>query len=183
LDTKTPILSMIHIDFDGGREGIGIITKEHILLLPTTMDDDADVLPTGDVLIETGELTTMQPIQSMHHISQLEFFFDYFIGEMDIQVTMVDQFGRVITVDKHIHHTLLQHALSEYIRIDQVVKSYKVVMTGPARMRLTHFIAKLYPKSNRIGMAWGFDSQQSHGDTSIHRTFTSYNDLKDAIIP
>jgi hypothetical protein len=184
LDTDTPILNMIHIDYENGREGLGVITKEHILLLPTTMDEDFDVLPTGGVLIESGELTTMQPIQSMHHISQLEFFFDYFIGEMDIQVTMVDQFGRVITVDKHIHHDLLQHALSEYIRIDQVVKSYKVVMTGPAKMRMTHFIAKLYPKSNRIGMVWGFDTQQSHASSgSIHRTFTSYNDLKNAIIP
>jgi hypothetical protein len=184
LDIKTPILNMIHIDYEGAREGIGIITGDAVFLMPTTRDEGFDVLPIHDILIESGELTTMQPLQSMHHLAQLEFRFDYFIGEMDVTVEMIDQFGRTITTARNITHDTLQHQLSEYIRIDAVVESYKIVMRGPARMRLTHFIAKLYPKSNRIGMSWGFDSQQSHTSPgSIHRTFSSYNDLKEAIIP
>jgi hypothetical protein len=184
LDVTDPILNMIAIDYDGGREGIGIITENSVFLLPTTVDEAITTLPAHEVLIESGELTTMQPLQSMHHLAQLEFRFDYFIGDMDIVVTMIDQFGRTITTSKTVSHTLLQHQLAEYIRIDQVVESYKVVLSGHAKMRLTHFIAKLYPKSNRIGMTWGFDSQQSHASVgSIHRTFSSYNDLRDAIIP
>jgi hypothetical protein len=177
------ILNMIHIDHEGGREGIGIITTDHVYLMPTTVDEALTVLPAHEILIESGELTTMQPIQSMHHISQLEFFFDYFIGALDIEVVLVDQFGRTITTTKTITHATLQHELSEYLRIDQVVKSYKVVLRGHAKMRMTHFIAKLYPKSNRIGMPWGFDSQQTHASGTIHRTFTSYNDVREAIIP
>jgi hypothetical protein len=184
LGTDTPILNMIPIDYEGFREGIGIITEDAVYLLPTTMDEGFDVLPVHEVLIETGELTTMQPLQSMHHLTQLEFWFDYFIGELDITVTMIDQFGRKIETMKRISHGTLQHQLRESIRIDAVVESYKIVMRGQAKMRLTHFIAKLYPKSNRIGMLGGFDSSQSHTDVgSIRRTFNDYNDLKDAIIP
>jgi hypothetical protein len=184
LDTDTPILNMIGIDYEGTREGIGIITADAVYLLPTTIDEALTVAAEYEVLIESGELTTMQPIQAMHHLAQLEFRFDYFIGDMNITVTMIDQFGRTIEAIRNIHHDTLQHQLAEYIRIDQVVESYKIVMSGHAKMRLTHFLAKLYPKSNRIGMSWGFDSQQSHSSAgSIHRTFASYNDVREAIIP
>jgi hypothetical protein len=184
LDLATPILNMIHIDSENAREGIGIITADAVFLLPTTMDEAIVDAPDCSVLIESGELTTMQPLQNMHHLSQLEFRFDYFVGDLAIVVTMIDQFGRTITANKIISYTTVQHQLSEYIRIDQVVESYKISMTGQARMRMTHFMSKSYPKSNRIGMVWGFDSQQSHTTAgSIHRTFSSYNDLKEAIIP
>lgn len=184
LDLDTPILGMLNIDYEGKREGIGIIVKDAVYLLPTTHDYDHSVLPLHDVLIETAELSTVIPLQSMHHLSQLEFRFDYFIGDMDIIVQTIDQFGRKIDTRKHISHATVQHQLAEYIRIDQVVESYKIIMKGKANMRLTHFMAKLYPKPARIGMAWGFDSRQSHTSAgSIHRTFSDYNDLKDAIIP
>ena len=184
LDTDSPILSMISIDHEGSREGIGIVTKDAVYLLPTTIPDKINTLPEHTVLIESGELTTMQPLQSMQHLAQLELRFDYFIGDMDIDVTMIDQFGRLITTTKQMHYDTLQHQHSEYIRIDGVVESYKIVMHGKARMRMTHFISKVYPKSNRIGMVYGFDSGQSHTSVgSIHRTFNSYNDLKEAIIP
>jgi hypothetical protein len=184
LDVEDPILNMIHIDHDGSREGIGIITANSVFLLPTTVDEAFLVPATHNILIESGELTTMQPLQSMHHLSQLEFRFDYFIGDLDVMVVMIDQFGRTTRTTKTLSYPILQHQLAEYIRIDQVVESYKIILSGQAKMRLTHFIAKLYPKSNRIGMVYGFDSRQSHATPgSIHRTFSSYNDLRDAIIP
>lgn len=184
LDLDEPILNMIHIDHMNHREGIGIVTADHTWLLPTTRADDLDVLPTHDVLIESADLSTVQPIQNMHHLSQLEFRFDYFIGEMDITVQMIDQFGREIEATKHVTHDTLQHQLSEHMRIDQVVESYKIALSGPARMRLTHFISKNYPKSNKIGMVYGFDNRLSHTSPgSIHRTFADYNDLRHAIIP
>lgn len=184
LDLDKPILNMVHIDYERTREGIGIITEDAVWLLPTTRDEEITLLPNHEVLIESAELSSMQPLQAMHHLSQLEFRFDYFIGEMDIIVKMVDQFGRVIETKKHVSHATPQYQLSEYLRIDAVVESYKVTLKGRANMRLTHFLARLYPKSNRIGQVWGFDTRQSHtSEGSIHRTFSSYNDLRDAIIP
>lgn len=184
LDIDEPILNMIHIDHESKREGIGIITANHIYLMPTTRPDDHTALPNHEVLIETAELTTMQPIQNRSHLTQLEFRFDYFIGDVDIDVAMIDQFGRTIHVHKKVHHDNLMHQLAEYIRIDKVIESYKVTIKGKANFRLTHFTSKGYQKSNRIGMVYGFDSRQSHTSSgSIYRTFNSYNDLKNAIIP
>jgi len=184
LDVDEPILSMLHIDSENRREGIGIITEDSVYLLPTTMDEAFTALPDDSIILETGELTTMQPIQSTHHLSQLEFRFDYFIGTIDIVVTMIDQFGRTITVNKHVSHGTLQHSFPVHMRIDKVIESYKVVITGQAKMRMTHLLSKSYPKSNRVGMVHGFDSRQSHTSPgSIQRTFSDYNDLKDAILP
>lgn len=184
LDTDKPILNMIHIDHEGSREGIGIVTADTVYLLPTTRDSALDVVPLHDVLIESAELTARQPLQSMSHLTQLEFRFDYFIGELVIDVDLIDQFGRTITVSKHVSHDTVKHQLSEYLRVDKVVESYKVTLRGKANMRLTHFLSKSYPKSNRIGLMWGFDDSQSHSAPgSVQRTFADYNDLKEAIIP
>ena len=184
IDVDEPILNMLHIDHESHREGIGIITPSAIYLLPTIREDNVGLPADYDILIESAEISTTSPVQGMHHLSQLEFRFDTFIGDLDIVVTCVDQFGRTIQTKKRVSHQTLQHQLAEYVRIDKVVESYKITLTGRARMRLTHFMAKVYPKSHRIGMVWGFDSQQSHSSPgSIHRTFSSYNDLKKAIIP
>lgn len=184
LDTDAPILSMINIDSHDNREGIGVITESAVFLLPTTRPDARGLIPLHDVLIESAELSTMVPLQAMHHLSQMEFRFDYFIGDVEIIVTMIDQFGRNIETRRRVSHDTIQFGLAEHIRIDAVVESYKITVTGKARMRLTHFLARTYPKSNRIGMAYGFNSEQSHSSRgSVRRTFSSYNDLKNAIIP
>ena len=96
---------------------------------------------------------------------------------------MIDQYGRTIHACMTISHDKVVHQLSEYMRIDQVVESYKIIIKGKANFRLTHFISKNYPKSNRIGSVYGFDSRLSHTSLgSIHPTFKSYNDLRNAII-
>jgi hypothetical protein len=184
IDLDEPILNMIHIDHEHHREGIGIITANRVYLLPTTRDDDLDTLPTQSVLIESAELSSVQPMQAMNYLSQLEFRFDYFIGTCDIHVQMIDQFGRDLKVTKHVDHSTVQYQLSEYLRVDAVVESFKVVITGPAKFRMTHFLAKAYPKSNRVGMVWGFDTRASYRSSgSLHHTFVDYNDVKNAIIP
>ena len=120
----------------------------------------------------------------MHHLSQLQLRFDYFIGDVIVTVKCLDQFGREIVTRKRISHDTVQHQLAESIRIDQVVESYQVIIQGQANFRLTHFNARLYPKPMRIGMVYGFDSSQGHNSSnSIRRTFSSYNDLRKAIIP
>lgn len=184
LDIDKPILNMIHIDHEDNREGLGIITPTGIYMLPTTQLDGPSILAHHEIFLETPELSLTQPNKRMQHLSQIEFRFDHFIGTLNVDVVMTDQFGRNIHVRKRIQHDTVRYGLAEYIRIDQVVHNYKISIRGQANMRLTHFMSKFYPKSDRIGMVWGFDSSQSHSSNgSIRRTFSDYNDLKLAIIP
>lgn len=179
-----PILDLIHIDYEGAREGIGIVTSDSVYLLPTTIEDDVDTQSNFDILIETGELSTQQPMQGWSYISQIEFCFDYFIGDMEIVLEGQDIFGRKIKTVKLIHHEQGMRNLREYMRVDLQLESYKLTFTGKARFRITHWIAKLYQKSKRIGQVWGFDVHQTYrtaGD--IHPTFKDYNDIRKALLP
>ena len=184
LDIDEPILNLLHIDYEGYREGIGIITENHVYMLPLTKDD----APTDSALftttIQTGELATTQPQQNWVYLSQLEFRFDYFKGSVLVELVGIDQFGRKVSTKKTISHDDTQYNLAEYMRIDLRLQSYQIRITGIARFRLTHFIAKLYTMSAKQGLVWGFDDSQtfrSFGD--IHPTFKSYNDIRKAIIP
>lgn len=184
LDIHEPILKLINIDYEGGREGIGIITPEHVYLLPTTKEDATDVMATFDFLIETGEMSTTMPMQQWQHISQLEFNFDHFYGNMIIECIAIDQFGRKVETVKKISHSTPQYNLTEFMRIDLKLRSYKLKIYGKANFRLTHFMAKTYVLSNKVGLVYGFDDSQSYrrfGD--IHPTFKDYNDIRKAIIP
>lgn len=184
LDVDEPIIDMVHIDYEMYQEGIGIVTTNHVYLLPTTMEDDPSVLPTFETLIETGELSAQKPEQGWLYVSQLEIRFDHFIGDLVFDVVCIDQFGRRIVTTKHIHHDEVVYDSAEYIRIDLRVQCYKIIIHGEANFRMTHFMAKVYTMSNKQGLVWGFDDSQSYrtfGD--IHPTFKSYNDIRLAIIP
>lgn len=184
LDIDEPIIDMVHIDYEGYQEGIGIITPKHVYLLPTTFEDDPQTKALFDVLIETGELSAQKPEQSWIYLSQLEFRFDHFIGELTFDLVCIDQFGRQITTTKTIKHDEALFDLAEYMRVDLRVQCYKLIIHGKANFRLTHFISKCYTMSNKQGIVWGFDDSQSFrkfGD--IHPTFNNYNDIRLAIIP
>lgn len=184
LDVDEPVIDMIHIDYEGYYEGIGIVTAKHIYLLPTTFEDGPNDPPTFDILIETGELSAQKPEQSWLHVSQLEFRFDHFIGNMQIDLIGIDQFGRKITTTKYINHNKAVYDLAEYMRVDLRLQCYKIIIHGRANFRLTHFIAKEYVMSGKQGLVWGFDDTQSYrsfGD--IHPEFKNYNDIRLAIIP
>lgn len=184
LDVDEPILNLIHIDSDQYQEGIGIVTANAIYLMPTTMETPKTTIPSQSFEIETGELSTVMPSQGMQHLTQLEFRFDHFIGDMVIEMVAVDQFGRKITTKKNISYNTVQYGLVEYMRIDLKVLSYKLRFSGRANFRMTHFMAKTYTLPNLVGIVWGFDTSQGHRtETDIHRYFKSYNDLKEAIIP
>lgn len=183
LDVKEPIIDLIHIDYEGNQEGIGIVTENHVFMLPLTMGNSPDDHANYDVLIQTGELSTTQPQQNWFYLSQLEFCFDHFIGDMKIELIGIDQFGRRITTTKRIHHQKVEHNISEYMRVDLRLRSYQIRITGKSRFRMTHFMAKLYTMSSKQGLIWGFDDSQSYrhnGD--IHPTFKDYNDIRKAII-
>lgn len=182
LDVDSPILSLFHVDWQGQREGIGIVTADHIYMLPTTDSDEEAVLPNHSFLVESAQLSTQMPQQSWQYLSQLEFHFDYLVGNVTIRVRMVDMFGRKIDVVKHISEDEEQFDYVVHMRVDQRVMSYVITMSGEARFRMTHFLARVYTISNKLGQVWGFDDSISHRSAgSVHPTFKCYNDVRRAI--
>ena len=184
LDIDEAILNLIHVDYEGYREGIGIVTTKHVYMLPLTMDDSPTDLANFETTLQTGELSTTQPQQNWFYLSQLEFRFDYFLGSVLVELTGIDQFGRKVSTKKTFSHDSTQYNLAEYMRVDLRLQSYQIRITGTARFRMSHFIAKLYTMSAKQGLVWGFDDSQSYrslGD--IHPTFKDYNDIRQAIIP
>ena len=184
LDVDVPILNMIKIDYEGQAEGIGFVTAGNVYLLKTTHTDYSSKGQVNNIILQTGELSTTQPQQAWQYLSQIEFRFDYFIGNINIELSGIDQFGREIYVKKNINHSSTVYDLAEYMRVDLRLQSYQLRITGSASFRLTHFISKLYVMSSKQGLVWGFDDQQSFRSTGdIHPTFKDYNSIKKAIIP
>lgn len=181
---EEPIRNIIHIDYEGYQEGIGIITDSHVWLLPTTSLNGADYDNTFHSKIITGELAPQMPQQGWFYLSQLEFDFDNFKGKLDIDLIGIDQFGRKVTTHKHIEHDEPVFNWQEYMRVDLRLRSYKLVFNADANFRMTHFMAKLFVMSGKVGLVWGFDDRQSFRSSGdIHPTFKDYNDIKKAIIP
>lgn len=185
LDGIGPILNMFHVDYEQHQEGIGLVTDNGIYLMPTTQTHDTTTVYQHDFIIETAEMATSMPQQQWQHITQFQFEFDHFVGDMRIEFIAIDQFGRKITTVKNISASTTQYGLTEWMRIDLKVRSYKLRFTGRANFRLTHFMAKTYTLSNKVGIVWGFDSSQGKfGSTNnIRRYFKNYNDVKESIIP
>lgn len=178
------ILGMFHVDYEGFREGIGIVTEKHVYMLPLTKNDDPDDLADFETVIQTGELSTQQPQQNWQYLSQLEFRFDYFIGSVTVELTGIDQFGRKVTTCKQFTHDEIEYNLTEWMRVDLRLQSYQIRIVGTARFRMTHFMARVYQMSSKQGMVWGFDDSQSFRTSGdIHPTFKDYNDIKKAVIP
>ena len=184
LNIDEPILNLMHIDCSMAQEGIGILTESRLLLLPTTTNDGAEHIPDYHFLMQTAEISTVMPMQGWQYLSQLEFHFDHFRGTMNIEVRMVDMFGRKLKVKKTITEEDLQYNYVTYMRIDQRVMSYVLTFDGVASFRMTHFLAKVYTMSNKMTQVWGFDDSISHRSSGdVHPTFKCYNDLRKAIIP
>lgn len=182
LDVSSPILNLFHVDWQGQREGIGIVTENSVYLLPTTDGDDTSTIPNHQFLIESAQLSTQMPQQGWQYLSQLEFHFDRFVGDMTIHVKAVDMFGRTIDVKKVVSEDELVYDYVVHMRVDQRLMSYVITMDGVARFRMSHFIARVYTMSNKIGQVWGFDDSISHRSSgSVHPTFKCYNDLRRAI--
>lgn len=183
LDVDEEIIDMIHIDYEGYREGIGIVTESSVYLLPTTVNDDPTDRASFPFLIETGELSTQMPQQGWHYLSQLEFRFDYLLGDVTARVVGIDQFGRKVETSKTFSHSDTAYGVAEHMRVDLRLQSYKLILSGTARFRLSHFIGRVYTMSSKVGLVWGFDDRQSHRSSGdIHPTFKTYNDIREAIV-
>lgn len=184
MDNIEVVQNMVLIDHEDHQEGLGIITDERILFLPTTQESPSDTNAECLVTLETGELGMTQPLQSGQRLTQIELRFDRFIGHLRVEVVAIDKFGRKITTTKNIDHDQIQYDLHEYIRVNLDVESYKITMYGYANFRLTHFMSKLYQRSKKVGLAWGFDDRQSYRkENDIHPYFHDYNDIMDSIVP
>lgn len=178
------IINMVHVDSDQFQEGIGLVTEDGVYLLPTTIEDSLDTLPTNDFIVETADLSTQMPVQGWQHITQIQFEFDHFVGDMVIEMIAIDQFGRKVTTTKTLSYEEVQYGLTEWMRIDLKVRQYKLRFTGRANFRMTHFMAKTYTLSSRVGIVYGFDTAQGdRTSNNIRRCFKNYNDVKEAIIP
>lgn len=192
------ILHIFAIDNDEWKEGLGAITQKEVRLYPVTGVQN-DTVPAFQVLMETGELAPRQPVQAFWYLQQLEFRFDYLVGDPDdpaeILVEGVDYYGRQFKIRKKIniesrgHHgkTGEQRNYVEWIRIDKIVESFRIRIKGRVRFRLTHINAKLYQQADTIGTPYGFDAQDTYynrkgEDHEIHHYIDDYNNLRRAVI-
>lgn len=216
LDGETNILSVFNFDYEGNKEGIGVITPTKIYLIPnagiednawpTPANKDNFVFHTDRSILETGELALRTPPSTYQTLSQLEFRFDYFIGDVTIDVTGVDYYGRHFNVQKEVHEHDLVTEYPVYVRVDRLLQTYNVRIEGYAHYRLTHILTKTYPESNKIDLVYGFDSDnryearqkycyidgvkteiqtlpdRQYGGTE-HHYIRNYNNLRECIVP
>lgn len=189
---------ILAIDSDEYIEGLGAVTDTQIRLYPTTGIQDP-VVPEFNVLLETGELMYKMPQQTFDWIEQLEFRFDYFVGDPNdpasILIEGVDYYGREFSIEKKLniksrgYHGLEgeQRDYVEWVRIGKLVESLRIRIIGHARFRLTHIVNKMYTQSHRIGTPYGFDAYDSYynrhgGKNKIHHYINDYNNLRKALV-
>lgn len=186
-DDDAVVLALLNIDSIDHWEGLGIVTHDKISLIPTTGSIKQEP-PIAEVLIETGELTIRQPPQQTTYVSQLEFKFDYYVGDCEIVVEGIDYYGRRRVIRKDVSVPEMQRRYQVWMRIDELFETYKVRIQGKARFRMTHFIAKTYSQSYKIDQVYGFVDHSYYndrhgGNTDVHHALDSYNNLRNAIIP
>ena len=200
-DGPGPIYHIIPIDSDQCPEGLGVITDKRVYLYPTTGIQESST-PFFDVLLETGELMPKEPQNATAYIQQLEFRFNYFIGDPEepckILVEGTDYYGRSFAIEKELNidggrgnHGKSQYtemrSYVEWIRVDKLVESYRIRIKGRARFSLNHIAVKFYLQPDVIGTQWGFDAhdhyQDAHGtEGQIHHYINSYNNLRRALV-
>lgn len=191
------ILSLINLDSQVSPEGIGIVTSDRVDLIPTAgivdnapsyIEDGSIAVPNYVATIETGELSIASPPQSFFTLSQLEFRFDYFFGDIDIDIEGVDYYGRTFHIHKDVTYDTIQQDLAVYVRVDHLVNTYNLKIKGRAHFRLTHIMAKVYAESRKINLVYGFDDSAKyrnlHGGTKFtHHYIKDYNNLRRALEP
>lgn len=194
------ILHAMSIDSQEHAEGLGLITKDTVVLYPNTGIQDT-VAPDFSILIETGELMGKQPKQMTLYLCQLELRFDYFIGNATVEIEGIDYYGRPVTVIKELNSRKigaqpdtptsvsdnLMRDYTEWIRIDKLMESYRIRIKGKARFRLNSINAKVYTQDDKIGLPYGFDShvyyQNRYGSTNDdNHWLMDYNNLRKTLL-
>ena len=186
--TDEKILHVMSIDSQEFEEGCGIITPTRFALIPTTGPKLQTPPNFGDCYIETGELSVRQPPNEMMWLEQLEFDFDYFVGECEIKVTGVDYYGRRFEIEKSVIYDEMVTNLQVWMRIGMLVRTYHLSIKGPARFRLYQILQKVYSQSSKINLVYGLDAYsevRNHYDEAglDHHEIDSYNNLYHALVP
>lgn len=189
---------ILAIDSDEFIEGLGAVTDTQVRLYPTTGMQEATV-PEFQIILESGELMPKMPMQAFNYIQQLEFRFDYLVGDpydpATILIEGVDYYGRQFTIEKKIniksrgYHGLEgeQRDYVEWVRVEKLVESLRIRIKGKVRFRLTHINARIYTQSDRIATPYGFDASDRYynrhrGETKIHHYINDYDNLRRALV-
>ena len=183
------VKNLFSIDNGTTSEGLGVVTTKGVYLVEEFGEKKPDDAPPFKVHLETGQISSKQPLQVTSYLEQIELRFDYIVGDLDVTINYMDYWGRKNKVTKHISVATLRRNWSEWIRFGTYVESYNIQIVGKARFRLTHFMCKVYPQGNRVGLVYGLDDRSSrrkiHGGKheDIHHYIDSYNNLRDSIVP
>lgn len=186
------------IDSDEFIEGLGAVTDTQVRLYPTTGIQDPTV-PEFEVILESGEMMSKMPKQAYSYVHQLEFRFDYLVGDPDDPATIliegVDYYGRQFFIEKKIniksrgYHGLEgeQRDFIEWVRIEKICESLRIRIKGHVRFRLMHINARLYTESDRISTPYGYDASDHYRNkrgrnTQIHHYINDYNNLRRALV-
>lgn len=182
------LLHVMAIDSEDHWEGVGVITPTKFAMIATT-SPKLDTAPNfGDCYLETGELSVRLPPNEMMWLEQIEIDFDYFVGEMTVEIDGVDYYGRRFHIEKPLKWNEMVLNLQEWIRVGMIVRTYHMSLKGPARFRLVQILQKTYTKSSKINLVYGLDAyhevRNHYDETGLeqHR-IESYNDLRHAIVP
>lgn len=187
IPTDEKILHLMSIDSDQHWEGLGVVTENSFLLIPVTGPKETTP-PNYDAYIESGELAVRTPPNGFHYLAQLQYRFDYLIGDLNITVYGRDYYGRWFEVVKHVSEKELRRGVDAYMRLDLYVETYHIKIKGKARFRLSQVIAKVWQLSNKIGMVYGFDDssiyEDAHGEHGTENHYIeNYNNLRDVLLP
>lgn len=186
-DNDTDILHIMNIDYVGATEGIGLICKDHVGFIPTTSAKQWEEPEKVNFMFETGALSPINPASEQIYLASLEFRFDWFVGDADIDITGVDMYGRRVHIKKHAHTDELVNNYTVYVRGNIWVEQYNITMTGEAMFRLMYIAVKFFRSVRSIGLYRGFDSLASYRDAhnkeaEIRHYIRNYANLRQVLL-
>jgi len=182
---------------DSVHYGLGVVDSQYGVwvcpLLSNQETNEETFNAMQEVHLETGELGTSNPNIQWQWLCQLEFNFDYFAGDMEIEVNGVDYYGRRMHIVKKVSSPVTDQvtpkpvmltAFNVPIRIDTLVRYYHIRINGTCMFRLNNIVARTYTQSKKIGMVYGFDAEHYYMDRFnsekkryMHDAVSCYNNL------
>lgn len=190
-----------------GSEGLGIVTPKNIWMIPTAgrdlghaqlkkLNDDEELEwitnERINIFIETADVGASVPTQGWCYLRQVEFNFDWFIGDVDLIIEGEDIYGRPIKVSKHIHQDDVVYNFQEWVMVCHKLRVWKITIKNTdedrANFRLVNIMNKIYAYNRKTGIVYGFDSvntfRTQHGKQGYqHTNISCYNDLARYILP
>ena len=205
---RVPIASLFSIDYYtdtdpshyedvNGTEGLGIVTKDVIWMIPIAgrdlgkfqIKDENGNWYAGEIIhpfIETADISVANTPQGWCYLRQIELNFDWFIGDLDVIVEGYDIYGRAIKCVKKISQRDIVYNYQEWIMIGHKLRTWKITLRNSgedrASFRLINILNKLYLYNKKVGIQYGFDSvntfRTQHGEQkNLHTAIRGYNNL------